>query len=526
MAIISAKDILASVENTKLFVKDDFLKNAKLQKRKNGKTLVYSGGFSMVFPMDIGGNTYAFRTWFSSIGEGKERYKAISEYLKKVKLPYFVKFEFVDKGLLVNGNFYPTVSMDWCHGLVLHDYIEKHLSNKQKLNNLADDFLKMVKDLHKKNIAHGDLQHGNILVNDNGQIILIDYDSLYVPALKNFKDEIKGLPDYQHPARHNCKKVNTKLDYFSELIIYLSIKAIAEDPSLWNDFKIKESESLLFKKNDFEITFDTKIYSRLNSMSEDIKLMTKKLIDFCKKDNIEDLEPLEEIIIPTEEKEYNDLIINGDKCFKQKKYGEAKEFFEKSLKIKPKEKYPKEKIKEIEIIRTITFPKKNVYTTLIKKGDECFKQKRYGEAEEFFEKSLKIKPKEKYPKEKIKEIEKASRIKFDNDFEYNTKIKKGDECFKQKKYGEAREFFEESLKIKPNEKYPKEKIKEIEKALRIEFDNNFEYKILIEKGDECFKQKKYGEAKEFFEKSLKIKPKEKYPKEKIEEIEKKNSFKF
>lgn len=50
----------------------------------------------------------------------------------------------------------------------------------------------MCKKLHEKSIAHGDLQHGNILVDSNGNIYLIDYDSMFVPSLEKERDIIKG----------------------------------------------------------------------------------------------------------------------------------------------------------------------------------------------------------------------------------------------------------------------------------------------------------------------------------------------
>ena len=92
-------------------------------------------------------------------------------------------------------------------------------------------------DLHKNNISHGDLQHGNILICENRDgkptLKLVDYDSLYVPTMgKKFKDSITGLKDYQHPARQTAVHVSShKTDYFSELVIYLSLIAIAENPA-------------------------------------------------------------------------------------------------------------------------------------------------------------------------------------------------------------------------------------------------------------------------------------------------------
>ncbi len=46
--------------------------------------------------------------------------------------------------------------MDWLEGEQLEDYV--------KLGKLLDKFVNMMNDLRSAGIAHGDLQHGNILL--------------------------------------------------------------------------------------------------------------------------------------------------------------------------------------------------------------------------------------------------------------------------------------------------------------------------------------------------------------------------
>ena len=72
------------------------------------------------------------------------------------------------------------------------------------------------------------------------QLYLVDYDSFYCSDLKGEQDIVKGLVDYQHPSRQENKYVSEKLDYFSELIIYLSILAIAESPSLVDKYQVED----------------------------------------------------------------------------------------------------------------------------------------------------------------------------------------------------------------------------------------------------------------------------------------------
>ncbi len=203
-----------------------------------GQPIRYVGGFSVVFPYDSQGQTKAFRCWHINVPDAMKRYQIMSKDLKKAKLPYFCDFEYVPKALCVNEEIIPATRMQWIDGKNIKDYICEYRGNRKRLLDLADKFQKMTFCLHLAHIAHGDLQHGNILVDSDGELRLIDYDSLITPSMKNLPDEIKGLPGYQHPQRGRNKYENEKLDYFSEVVIYLSIVAIAYHPELINKYKI------------------------------------------------------------------------------------------------------------------------------------------------------------------------------------------------------------------------------------------------------------------------------------------------
>ena len=148
----------------------------------------------------------------------------------------------------------------------------------------------MVANLHKHQIAHGDLQDGNILIKQSGinvEIKLIDYDSLFVPTLQGQPEQIVGLPEYQHPKRFaGSGQVNEKVDYFSELVVYLSFLSIAEKPELWNQFKDKTEKGLLFSKEDFENPSQSAVFRNLTNLSPDVRQLTAILKDFCTKTSV------------------------------------------------------------------------------------------------------------------------------------------------------------------------------------------------------------------------------------------------
>ena len=169
-----------SFADYELFVKNAFDYSVLDPMLKNGKPMRgISGGFSRVYPVKVASRTFALRCWVKNVSDAKHRYEKISAYLKLVGLPYFVDFEYVPEGILVNGTKYPITRMEWVEGVSLREFIEQNWQNPSHLQKLsADEFQKMVSALHKHQIAHGDLQDGNILLKRNGNSVEIKVDRL------------------------------------------------------------------------------------------------------------------------------------------------------------------------------------------------------------------------------------------------------------------------------------------------------------------------------------------------------------
>ena len=289
---LDIQDIINSVSVPSLIL-DDFVRRGSFSKLRNGDIQAYVGGFSVVFPVTVNGEKWGFRCWHTPIDDAYERYKLIGNYLESKKLPYFCSFSYSQQGVVVNGQRYPTTKMRWVEGETLKEYICHNCYSPSKLLTLASEFLDMCRTLHTNHIAHGDLQHGNIIVSPEGKLYLVDYDSLYVPTMgTSFKDNISGLADYQHPARRGNRYASYKLDYFSELVIYLSLIAIAEKPGLVRDYQIEDSESLLFKAADFRSFPGSAIYRELMGLSGTVQFYTLVLESYLYDTLIENLDPV------------------------------------------------------------------------------------------------------------------------------------------------------------------------------------------------------------------------------------------
>ena len=278
---------------------DPKLQRGNPRKGASNNLMVYSGGFSGVFPIEVLSNTYALRCWTRGIEDAETRYREISDYLRQYRLPYFVDFAYVPEGILVNGERYPITRMEWAEGETLCDFIEHNLQDARCLKTAAVEFQNMVAALHAHQISHGDLQDGNILLKQSGtdvEIKLIDYDSVFVPALSGQCDIIRGVPAYQHPQRI-ARGVGAaeKMDYFSELVIYLSLLSLAERPDLWSQFGAPTERRLLFIAEDFENPDQSDVFQELENLSPDVRQLASKLKEFCNR-SVDQLEPLEAIL--------------------------------------------------------------------------------------------------------------------------------------------------------------------------------------------------------------------------------------
>jgi len=231
--------------------------------------------------------------------------------------------------------------------------------------------------------------------------------------------------------------------------------------------------------------------------------------------------------------QYQAAIAKADAAFAKKDYAGARAAYEDALSVKKGEPYPLEKIKEIEKLQADAAKNaqvENDYKAAIAKADAAFTAKNFDFAKTNYNDALKFKPSEAYPKTKLAEID-AAIAKQGAEKELNAKyeaaIAKGDKAFAAKDYTNAKVGYNEALALKATEKYPKDKIAEIDKALadvaakeKAEKELNEKYAAAIAKADKALTAKDYVNAKAGYTEAIGFKPSEAYPKTKIAEIEK------
>ena len=293
-----------AVDNLSRFVFDPVLKHGQPRRRRDGGPLYFLGGFAKAYVIECHGKTFALRVWLSDVGDAARRYAAVSKYCGQARLPIFVEdFTYVPDGILVNGHFYPLLRMEWVKGQSLGEFISGYLSDEALLRAAAQAFLAMVRTLHRAGVAHGDLQSDNMLVSraPGGAVTfkLIDYDTLMVPALAGLAITSTGLPCYQHPRRGDSGLATVRDDYFAELVIYLSLLAVAENPNLWRQHPappVQRDKELLFVPEDFAAPHPTPVFHSLHRHGGLVRSLAVALWNFTRCRSIGDLFPLEGVL--------------------------------------------------------------------------------------------------------------------------------------------------------------------------------------------------------------------------------------
>ncbi|HEY3855646.1 MAG TPA: hypothetical protein VGO67_14750 [Verrucomicrobiae bacterium] len=242
------QDYNEAIQNPCLAFLDPDLRTGQPELNQLGLPRPIAGNFACVYKIQIGGRRWAARCFSSEVSDQQRRYEAISSYLKKVSLPYMVQFTFLQGGIKVLGRNYPLLKMEWVQGESLIKFVEKYIWTPSTLISLAKVWKEMMADLKAVSMAHGDLQHGNVVVVGD-QLRLIDYDGMYVPGLAGNLSNECGHRNYQLPSRTGWD-YGPYLDNFSAWVIYVSLVSLAVHPELWGKYRGGD-ECLIFRKEDY-----------------------------------------------------------------------------------------------------------------------------------------------------------------------------------------------------------------------------------------------------------------------------------
>ena len=245
---------------------------------EDGEPIMSSGNFAVVFKMkDVHtGKLHAVKCFLKEQEGRAEAYRLIADEMEFVNSPYLTHIKYLDKELFVDTNAtdemeFPVLLMDWIEGLTLDKFIHKHIYDEYELSRIAYQFSRLAMWLMPQPFAHGDLKPDNILVKEDGSLVLVDYDGMYVPAMKGQKARELGSPDFRHPSRTE-EVFDEHIDDFSLASILLSLKAISLQPSLLEEYGA--SDRLLFSEKDYRNLSESTVMDALKPLMQDSELIS------------------------------------------------------------------------------------------------------------------------------------------------------------------------------------------------------------------------------------------------------------
>ncbi len=216
---------------------------------------------------------------------------------------------------------------------------------------------------------------------------------------------------------------------------------------------------------------------------------------------------------------YDVAIASAEKLYQQKEYEKAIADFGNASKILPNEKYPKDRINEIIKIMVDKQTKDEMYARSIAAADKLYDSKGYQNALLEYQHAASYKPEEQYPKDRIKELTVLLAAMKARDEAYKKSITIADKLFDDASYEPSKLEYQNASKVKPDEVYPINRIKEIDLILARLKNAKQEYERLVDLADSFYVTKKYINAKANYQQALKVKPNESYPKEMIAKAE-------
>ena len=257
---------------------------------KYGEPYRSSGAFAVVFKMkdEQTGKCYALKCFTEEQVGRAEAYRKIAEELEFVDSPYITSVKYLEKEIFVDSNCeneeFPVLLMDWIEGETMETYIAANYTDTHAMAMLCYRFCKMAAWLRSQSFAHGDIKPDNIMVRPDGTLTLVDYDGMFVPAMKGQKSPTIGTKDFSHPLR-TIDDFDETIDDFALASIALSLKAISLNPSLLQTYGA--SDRLLFSAADYLDLSKSNTFTALQGLLADEEartLMSMFLLASAKKD--------------------------------------------------------------------------------------------------------------------------------------------------------------------------------------------------------------------------------------------------
>ncbi len=297
MAWPEITDFSNSVQNPGWAFSDPELANGEVAMYERGgragMPIVAAGNYAAVYRVSTGALSFAVRCFTRTVNDQRDRYSQLDAFLKTTMPPAFTEFEYQEKGIQVRGEWYPIVKMDWVNGESMNKFVQNNLDSPNSIKTIAARWRGLVSALRSLNVAHNDLQHGNVMVQPDRSLRLVDYDAVFLPQYAGQTSPEMGHQHFQPPLR-TPDKYDATADNFPALVVYTSLLALIAEPSLWDQFY--NEDNLIFRKVDYGDPAQSRCFAALkNSPDEQVRCLAFYLEHYCSQE-LEVMPDLETIV--------------------------------------------------------------------------------------------------------------------------------------------------------------------------------------------------------------------------------------
>jgi WD40 repeat protein len=296
-----SQDYNEAVQSPRTVFADLDLKTGEVVPGPLGLPMPRSGNFADVYQVrGADGRMWALKCFTRPAAKLAERYRIIDAHLRDARLPFTVGFQFLPEGVRVRGQWYPALKMEWVEGLQLNEFVRQNIGRPDHLRAILGLWVRLCKRLRDAQIAHADLQHGNVLLVPGAtantlKLRLIDYDGMWVPALANNPSGEAGHPNFQHPARLRERVYSADVDRYPHLVIGCALRALAvAGKPLWDRFD--NGDNLLFRETDFADPAKSKVFRALWEIDDPTVTNLVALLVLCGRRPLGDTPWLDEIL--------------------------------------------------------------------------------------------------------------------------------------------------------------------------------------------------------------------------------------
>ncbi len=213
--------------------------------------------------------------------------------------------------------------------------------------------------------------------------------------------------------------------------------------------------------------------------------------------------------------DYTGAMAGGDEAMKRKRFDEAIKFYAQALTLKPGDRAATDKLESAKKQKADL----EAYASIIIDADNLYVEKEFEQARDKYNQALTLKPEDSYPRTMLEKIDVALMdISQANQSRYDIAIAMADKYYNEQDYDRAMEEYKNASRFKPNDSYAQQKINNINQTLAVMRSQNEAYAQAIAKADNLFKEKRYEEARDEYQRAIGFNAFEQYPKVKIDEI--------